>query len=258
MRLLMTVLVIVFVGGGALWLAQRRLIYLPSGQPGAAPVGWSSVTFSTGDGLQLAGWFHSPVADAAIVIVFNGNAGNRSDRIELGSRLAAAGLGVVLFDYRGYGDNPGAPSEEGLAADASAVGDWVADHHPGRPVGYFGESLGAAVAVRLATERPPAALVLRSPFTSLADVAAVHYPFLPVRGLLWDAYPSIDRIAEVSSPLVIVAGSADSIVPPEQSRSIYEAAPGSKSWLLIDGADHNDLALTSGDQVVAAIVDALS
>jgi fermentation-respiration switch protein FrsA (DUF1100 family) len=243
------------LAGAALWLAQRKLIYLPGGAPGPPPMGWQAISLTTADELTLGAWFAPPQADAAIVIVFNGNAGNRADRIGLGSRLAGEGAGVVLLDYRGYGGNPGSPSEEGLAMDASAAAEWVAAQFSDHRVVYFGESLGAAVAIRLAGERPPHALVLRSPFTSLPDAAAVHYPYLPVARLIWDAYPSIDRIGALAVPVTVIAGSDDSIVPVDQSRAIFDAAPEPKSWLLIEGADHNDPELTGGEQIVEAILD---
>ncbi len=117
---------------------------------------------------------------------------------------------------------------------------------------YFGESLGAAVAVALAVEHPPAALVLRSPFTSLADVGRVHYPFLPVRWLLRDRFANLDRIAQVTSPILVIAGDRDRVVPLEQSRQLYDAAPGRKTFVVINGADHNDEALVMGPQVIEA------
>ena len=164
---------------------------------------------------------------------------------------------MVLFDYRGFGGNAASPSEEGLAADATAVVDWVEEFHSDHRVAYFGESLGAAVAIRLATVRSPAALVLRSPFSSLSDVAAVHYPFLPVRLLLWDEYCASGRIGDVHAPVVVIVGSADSIVPPEQSRAVHDAASGTRNWLVIEGADHNDPELVQGDRVVVAVLDVL-
>ena len=142
------------------------------------------------------------------------------------------GLSVLLFDYRGYGGNPGRPSEDGLAADARAAQAWLAaqpDVDPDR-IAYFGESLGAAVAVGLAVQRPPAALVLRSPFTSLADVGAVHYPWLPVRRLLLDRYPSIERIASVHAPVLVIAGDRDDIVPAALSKRLYDAAAEPKRY----------------------------
>lgn len=116
---------------------------------------------------------------------------------------------------------------------------------------YFGESLGSAVAVELAVEHPPAALVLRSPFTSMTDVGAHHYRMLPVRLLLRDRYSTIDRIARVRCPLLVIAGDADAIVPPEQSRHVHDAARSPKTFVVVAGADHNDAALNAGPLVVS-------
>ncbi len=189
------------------------------------------------------------------VIVFNGNAGNRAHRVELADALQRHRLQVLLVDYRGYGGNEGVPSERGLAADSRAARAYVAsraDVDASRLV-YFGESLGAAVAVDLAAEFPPAALVLRSPFTSMSDVGQHHYPFLPVRLLLRDRFPTIDRIRRIGSPLLVIAGDEDRIVPLEQSRRVYDAAPAAKELVVVAGADHNDLELLAGDEMIDAI-----
>jgi uncharacterized protein len=116
-------------------------------------------------------------------------------------------------------------------------------------VAYFGESLGAAVGLRLAVEQPPTALVLRSPFTSLADVGRRHYPYLPVRLLLADHYPSVDIVGRLRAPLLVVAGERDRVVPAAHSRRLYEAAPEPKRLLVVAGADHNDAALLDGEQL---------
>ncbi|MGI9643528.1 MAG: alpha/beta hydrolase [Acidimicrobiia bacterium] len=252
-RIALLTLVIVALAIVGLWLAQRRLIYLPTGSPGSPPEVWQQATATTSDGLELAGWFLPGAPDRPIVIVFHGNAGNRGDRVVLGSRLAEAGLGVAMFDYRGYGGNAGSPSEGGLATDARAMVSWVEEHHPGRDIMYFGESLGAAVAVGVSVERPPHALILRSPFRSLSSVAAVHYPVLPVGLLLWDNYPVAEQIAHVDAPTTVIAGSADGTVPTGQSRDVYQAALDPAEWLLIDGADHNDASLSHGPAVIAAV-----
>jgi fermentation-respiration switch protein FrsA (DUF1100 family) len=241
------------LAGSGVWLLQRRLIYLPAGTVPALQAvlpGWEETSLPTADGLRLGAWFAAPEPGAPVVVVFNGNAGNRGGRAMLAARLVDRELGVLLFDYRGYGGNPGSPTEEGLARDARAAADFVVKRAPGHPVVYFGESLGAAVAVELAASRPPAALILRSPFTSLADVAAVHYPFLPVRALLWDRYPSLDRIPQVAAPVLVVAGDEDSIVPVDQSRRLFDGAAEPKEWLSISGADHNDVALLAGDALI--------
>jgi fermentation-respiration switch protein FrsA (DUF1100 family) len=163
-------------------------------------------------------------------------------------------MSVLLFDYRGYGGNPGRPTEDGLAADARAAQDWLAARDDVGHIAYFGESLGAAVALRLAIERPPEGLVLRSPFTSLSDVGRLHYPWLPVGRLLMDRYPSIDRVGQLRVPVLIIAGERDTIVPAVLSRELFDAAPEPKRLLLVPGADHTDAVLLVGDEVVAEIV----
>lgn len=240
-----------------LWAAQRRLIYFPDGaSPSDAllPPGWEAVSYPSADSLTLHAWYRPPEPGRPLVIVFNGNAGNRAGRLPLGEGLAAAGLGVLLTDYRGYGGNPGHPSEPGLATDARAALDFATHSAPASPIVYFGESLGAAVAVELATHRPPAGLVLRSPFTSLAAVGRVHYPWLPVGAFLKDRYPSLERIGDVTASLLVVAGDADSIIPVDQSRELFAAASEPKQLLVIPGGDHNDLALTAGTELIAAVV----
>jgi fermentation-respiration switch protein FrsA (DUF1100 family) len=248
---------------GLLWYVQRQLIYVPSQVvPPVQTVlpGGQEVAFATADGLQLAGWFLPARAGAAgrptTVLVFNGNAGNRAHRAPLASALARAGLAVLLFDYRGYGGNGGSPSEEGLRADARAARAYLltrADVDPTRVV-YLGESLGAAVALALAVEHPPAALILRSPFASLVEVGQRHYPWLPVRWLLADRYPSIDRIEQVRVPLLVVAGERDRVIPVEQSRRLFERAAEPKRFVLVPGADHNDPPLNDGPPFIGPAV----
>lgn len=248
-----------------LWLTERRLIYFPL-RPVTSPdeVGLAHaepVAFITTDGITLHGWFLPGRQRPApfTVIVFNGNAGNRSYRAPLAAALRAHDLAVLLFDYRGYGENRGSPTEAGLAADARAAREFLvrrADVDAGRLV-YFGESLGSAVAVDLAAEHSPAALVLRSPFASMADVGQHHYPFLPVRLLLRDRYASIDRIRHVRCPVLVIAGAQDRIVPLEHSRRLYEAVSSPKKLVILPDADHNDAALLSGRDMIAAIVQFL-
>jgi fermentation-respiration switch protein FrsA (DUF1100 family) len=240
---------------GAIWLSQRRLIYFPT--RGVPPVseqlpGWEEAAFETTDGLNLHGWFTPPPEGKPVVLVFTGNAGNRADRSLLGAGLASEGFGVLLFDYRGYGDNPGHPTAAGLALDARAAVEWVRRQAPEHDLAYFGESLGAAVAIELALSDPPAAMVLRSPFASLADMAAVHFRFLPVKALLRDEYPSLERIGGVATATLVIAGAGDTIVPLDQSRAIFEAAPHPKELVIIAGADHNDLPLVAGAEVIEA------
>ena len=243
------------------WTMQRRLMYFPTAaEPRSSDIGTSiePVTFETADGLRLSGWFVSASGPAprVTILVFNGNAGNREHRLPLAAAFHRYGLQVLLVDYRGYGGNPGTPTEDGLAADSRAARTYLAgrtDVDASRIV-YFGESLGTAVAVRLAVEHPPAALILRSPFTSMSDVGQHHYPILPVRLLLRDRFAAIDQIRRIRVPLLVIAGARDRIVPIDHSRRLYEAAVGPKTLLVLPDADHNDQELLAGEEMIRAIV----
>ncbi len=263
MRHVVLVLVaLVAVSFAVIWALQRRLIYLPSPSqvPSAREViaGARDIQLTTSDGLELGAWYvpgRGSRSDIA-VLVANGNAGDRSLRAPLARALAREGLSVLLFDYRGYGDNPGHPSEEGLARDARAAYRFLIEEKgiPSERLLYYGESLGAAVVTELATEHPPGGLVVRSPFTDLASVGRVHYPFLPVDAMLVDHYPLIEHIRRVNVPTIVVYGTQDSIVPPVQTRAVARAASGPTQVIAVEGADHNDLVLLNGRELIDAIV----
>ena len=245
----------------AAWLLQRRLIYFPDAAvpvAGSALPGAQEITLRTEDGLALGAWHVAPTRGnlGITVLVMPGNAGCRALRAPLARRLAAKGFAVLLLDYRGYGGNPGSPSEGGLIKDARAARAYLIGHGvSAQRLIYFGESLGAAVATRLAAEYPPGGLVLRSPFTDLAGVGSRHYPLLPVRLLLRDRFPVTELIGQVRAPLAVVYGSADTIVPPEQSAAVAGAAGGPVRVVEVVGADHNDTALLEGNALTAAIFD---
>jgi len=248
-----------------LWAAQRSLLYFPFGAVASpAEAGLPDAQMfraSTRDGVSLAAWLipSSLSPPRATVIVFNGNAGNRSDRAPLARRLADAGYQVCLFDYRGYGGNGGSPSEPGLLTDGLAVHEAVrsrAGVDPGRIV-LMGESLGTGVVMAIAPEVEPVALVLRSPFTSIADVAAHHYWFLPVRRLLWDRFDSLARARAVRCPVAVVAGDSDRVVPIGLSRRLFDAIEAPKRFITVRGADHNEAELVAGPEIVDALAWAL-
>jgi uncharacterized protein len=251
-----TVLVLLLA---AIWLFQRKLIYLPDSSPvppaGDVLPGASDVRLQTSDGLELGAWLVPPAQPGphAVVLVANGNAGNRASRAPLAAALSRAGMAVLLFDYRGYGGNPGSPSEDGLKLDARAAHRFLTEQMriPPAQLIYYGESLGSAVVTELATEHPPAGMVLRSPFTDLAATGQEHYPFLPVRLMLRDTFPVADTIARVKALVTVVLGTEDSIVPPEQSRTVATAA--SAKLVEVSGADHNDRVLLDGPQLISAI-----
>lgn len=258
MRFVVVTVAAAVIGVALIWVFQRQLVYFPATDQPRPPADVDEVSFVTDDGLELSAWFvparSSPAT--ATVVVFPGNAGHREARLPLARALTDRGLATLLVDYRGYGGNPASPTEAGLAADARAAVAYLEtrpDVDSDRLV-YFGESLGAGVAVSLAVTDPPSVLVLRSPFTSLADVGAHHYPWLPVSVLARDRYASIETIEQIDTPVLVVAGSADRIVPPAQSRRLHDAVPGTKRLLVIDGAGHNDFALLAGDELVDATV----
>jgi uncharacterized protein len=259
MAILLLAVVGVLLAG--MWAFQRSLIYYPSRGPvpHAEEVidGARDVILETSDGLHLGAWFVPARAPAHgfTLLVANGNAGDRSLRSPLAEALAEEGFAVLLFDYRGFGGNPGHPSEEGLARDARAAYRFLIEEGiPADQLLYYGESLGAAVVTELATEHPPAGLVLRSPFTDLATVGQIHYPYLPVRALLRDRYPVVEHISRLNVPTTVVYGTRDSIVPPEQSRAVAEAAEDGTTIVEVKGAGHNDLALLNGRELIAAIL----
>ena len=265
-RVLRVVVVLALLAGvvmAILWWQQRRLIYFPdtSPVPPAADAinGARDVTLHTEDGLTLGAWFvpAAPRPGTSVrqmaVLVAPGNGGNRAGRVELAEALRHEGFAVLLMDYRGYGGNPGSPSEQGLARDAMAAAEALRDlgYPPQRTI-YFGESLGTGVVAALQSRRAPAGMVLRSPFPELADVGASHYPWLPVRLLLRDEFPVVDHLADSDVPVTVIYGDADSVVPTELSAQVADAAPALTERVVIAGADHNDAEL-SGPEVAAAV-----
>jgi fermentation-respiration switch protein FrsA (DUF1100 family) len=247
---------------GAVWVFQDALIYHPdrSSPPPAAEVveGGVDLALTTDDGLELTAWFVPPVPGGPSrdhgVLVAPGNGGNRLGRTGFAQLLSERGLGVLLLDYRGYGGNPGRPSEAGLVLDARAGQAALAERgYPADRTIYLGESLGTGVVAALQTAVPPAGVVLRSPFTSLSDVGAHHYPFLPVRALLRDQFPVAEHMAESSVPVTVVHGDRDSIVPPSQSAAVAAVVPRLVEHLVLEGADHNDEVMF-GPPVADAVV----
>jgi hypothetical protein len=252
------VLVGVVVGGVV--MGQRALIYLPDRGvlPPAAAVlpGARDVTLTTSDDVALGAWFLPPSGTChTTVLVAHGNGGNRGHLVGLAKALGERGFGVLLFDYRGYGENRGSPSEAGLARDVRAAREFLAI--PGAPIVYLGESLGTGVVSELALTYPPAALVLRSPFTSLADAGRAAYR-IPVGWLLRDRYPVRDNVSRLGGPVAVVYGDRDTIVPTAQSRAVARAAREAGADVLeveVPGASHNDLDLTEGPALVGAVVE---
>lgn len=263
-RVLAGVLAAAVIAVGLLWIFQRRLIYFPdpSPVPAAASVlpGGQDLTLRTADGLELGAWFFPAThggRDVAVLLA-PGNGGNRAGRTGFAEEVRQRGFAVLLMDYRGYGGNPGTPTEAGLAmdADAAVVALGQLGYPPERTM-YFGESLGTGVVAGLQQRHPPAGVVLRSPFTSLADVAAHHYPWLPVRLLLRDRFPAAVPMAQSRVPTVVIWGTGDSVVPPELSAEVAQSVGAPAGQLVLDGAGHNDAVMFGRDvaDAVAQLAD---
>ena len=246
-----TAVIAAILGGlvGAVWFGQRHLVYVPDrSDPGAlaeaAPdVDGSDVRLRTADGLDLDAWLLRPTGadrDAA-VLYLPGNGGNRAGRLDVGRALAAEGFTVLLLDYRGFGGNPGVPGEDGLVADAQAGTAYLRSQGfgPERTL-YVGESIGTGVTARLAVTDPPAGILLRSPFVSLADVGAAHYPRALVERVLRDRYESARHLADSHVPVVVLYGDADDIVPTASSAALAASVGRLHREVVLPGVGHND------------------
>jgi uncharacterized protein len=237
----------------------HSLLYFPSRAlvetPAAAGLDYRDLAPETEDGERLHGWWIGARGEPlGHLLLCHGNAGNVGDRVLHAALLTAAGLDVLLFDYRGYGRSSGRPSEEGTYRDARAALACLLEQpgvDPAR-VFYLGESLGGAIALDLALERPPAGLVLLSAFTGVREVGRVHYPFVPA-ALVPDAYPALRGIPRLRAPLLVLHGDRDEIVPLEQGRNLFEAAPEPKRMHVFRGLGHNDLVSGAGAEFAEVI-----
>ena len=259
--LLKGLLVIYVVLVGSVYLFQRKLQYFPNADPvplpqGQAFRGLQAVELLTEDGIRLLSWYW-PGDRPLTLVYFSGNGGNRLDRLEWARDFHRLDYGLFLLEYRGYGGNPGTPTETGLYRDAQAAVDWLA-REPGRKLAYLGESLGSAVAVEMATRAAPAGLIIQSGFSSAADVGQHRYPLLPVGLLMKDPFDSLPKIRGLSCPLLAIHGDRDRTVPPSLGRALFEAAPEPKEWLPVPGAAHNDVSGVGGQSYWKKIDDFLN
>lgn len=243
---------------------EERLIFFPSRYPSGDwhPPGLQceDVAFETQDGVCLHGWYCPVLRPRCVFLMFHGNAGNithRVDRITSWQRLL--NVSVFVFDYRGYGRSAGQPNEPGVYHDARAAYRWVTATKGIVPddVVFFGESLGAAVALQLATEVPPRALILESPFTSAVEMGQRMFPWLPVRWIMRNRFASIEKIGRYHGPLLIIHGTQDTVIPFAMGQALFNRANEPKRFYPVAGADHNEVALTGGRPYVQAMDDFL-
>jgi len=244
--LLLTALLAWLLVCAFLFVVQRSLIYFPT--PEVERPGTEVLRLQSGPA-SLRIWV-LPRPGPAAVIYFGGNAEEVSWNLA-GLGAAFPDRTLYLVNYRGYGGSTGRPAEKALLADALAVYDHVQARQP--RITVMGRSLGSALAVMLASQRPVERLVLATPFDSLVNVARAHYRFLPVRWLMRDRYDAARRAPAVRAPVLAIIAAEDEIIPRSRSAALLEAfAPGQARVVTIAGATHNTLDRSPGYLEAAA------
>jgi pimeloyl-ACP methyl ester carboxylesterase len=238
---------------GYLFVFQSRYVYYPEStmvaDPSTIGLSFEDVSFHTGDGIKLFGWFIPNKESKGVVLFCHGNAGNISHRLDSIQILHQLGLDVFIFDYRGYGRSEGKPSEQGTYQDTEAAWWYLTRERHVLPsnIIVIGRSLGGAIAAWLAMSYTPGALILESSFTSLADIATKLHPYLPLRQFLRFRYTTTDYLYQVKCPVLIIHSRDDELMPFEYGIRLFEIASEPKRFLEISGS-HNDGFVVSGKQ----------
>lgn len=231
----------------AAWIGANRLIYFPGPAPATEPkdhgIEGRAVLLKSSDGLRLWSWWIPAEQPRGVVIVLHGNAGTREERIDYARAFQAMGLSTLLLDYRGYGGSDGSPNEEGTYLDAEAAYEYVTraeNFQPGQIL-VFGESLGGGVAIELARRRTVGSVIVQDTFTSIADMGAKLYPWLPVRWLVGRRYDNLAKIPSVPVPVLVLHSRNDELIPYEQGERLFAAAMQPKRLITTAGG-HNSSA----------------
>lgn len=254
-RIIISIVGVYLIFAGYLFIFQSRYVYFPKhdvpavpADPGQIGLSFENISFQTSDGLKLSGWF-IPKEDSRGVLLFShGNAGNMGHRLESIRIFNRLGLEVFIFDYRGYGESEGKPTEEGTYRDVEAAWKYLVEERGIEPdkIIVFGRSLGGGVASWLASRHTPGALILESTFTSLPDIAASQYWFMPIRLLMRIKYDTAERIGDVNCPVLIIHSPDDDQIPYSHGRKLFELASEPKEFLEISGT-HNEGFRASGE-----------
>jgi fermentation-respiration switch protein FrsA (DUF1100 family) len=255
------VLFIAYLGWGVvLYIMQPRFLYSPVREVACTPDGleldFEDVVFKSADGLKLSGWY-IPAKNSKFTVLFcHGNGGNMMHRLDSIDIFHNLGLNCFIFDYRGYGDSQGKPSEEGTFLDAEAAYKWLTEEKktPADNIVIFGRSLGGSIAAQLATKVKAGALIIESTFTSYVDMGKKFYPYMPVRWFARFSYRTIDFIKDVHCPAMLIYSRNDELVPFEFGSELYEAANEPKEFVEIFGS-HNDGFLVSGETYKEAWIE---
>ncbi|VUZ85715.1 Alpha/beta hydrolase family protein [Candidatus Methylomirabilis lanthanidiphila] len=249
----LVLLLTLFLTGGCVEALENRFIFFPDKRIEATPrdrgLAYEEIYFTTSDGIRLHGWWIPGTGSSLTILWFHGNGGNISHRLDnITLRHDLLGTNIFIFDYRGYGRSEGEASEEGTYHDGDAAIGYLRGRRDVDPtkIVFLGESLGSAVAVEMATRHDCVALILESPFLSIAEMAKASFPLLPIGSLLQTKYDTLAKIGRIRAPLLIVHGENDEIVPFRHGRRLFEAASEPKEFYGIPRARHNDLYLIGG------------
>ncbi len=233
-----------YVGVVALmYFGQRSLLYFPDParhSPASVGVAAEEVLLRSADGVELVGWHAAPREGSPVLVYFQGNGGGLDLRAHRFRALTAQGVGLLALNYRGYGGSSGHPTETGLLRDARAAYEFAAGRYGADRVVLWGESLGSGIAVATAAEHQVARLVLESPYTSIVDVAAAVYWYLPVRPLVKDPFRANRWVGRVTAPVLVLQGARDEVIPIAIGRRLYDLIRAPKRFISLPNAGHND------------------
>ncbi|MFT4058228.1 MAG: alpha/beta hydrolase [Legionella sp.] len=226
------------------YIFQRHLIYFPTHQTlnlqDYHATDMVLVSLYTKDNLVLTSWYKPALHNQPTVLFLHGNAGHIGYRMPLARQFINAGFGIFLLEYRGYGENRGSPTEEGLYEDARTALRFLYENEVAlNQIILYGESLGTGIATKLAAENTVCAVILQSPFTSLASLSRYHYPWLIIKP--WDQFDSLKRIKQIHAPLLVLHGKRDQVVPFDEGLTLFNQANEPKKMLVFDDKNHNDL-----------------
>ena len=249
-----------------LYFNQENMLYFPDmplrslhATPSSIELDYETITLKTHDGIALDSWFVPAKNSKGTILFCHGNAGNISHRLHSIEQFHQLGLSVFIFDYRGYGNSEGSPSEQGTYIDAKTAWDHLTNEMniPDNDIIIFGRSLGSAIATELATKTSPKTLIIESSFTSVPDIASHHYSLFPVRLLSRYTYPTEENIQKVSAPILVIHSPDDEIIPYELGKQNFDKAAQPKYFLEIKGG-HNDGPIVTGKAYSDGILQFLS